>query len=82
MSIASEHLYRIIIKCNEDIDFAVKKPSDKSELQLPGYTTATAIRDPQHIRDLYHSSQQHRVLNPLGKARDWTRILMDTKRAH
>ena len=27
---------------------------------------------------LYHSSQQHRILNPLSKAMDWTSILMDT----
>ena len=27
---------------------------------------------------LHHSSQQYQILNPLGKARDWTWILMDT----
>ena len=30
------------------------------------------------ICDLHHSSQQHRILNPLSKARDQTYILMDT----
>ena len=31
----------------------------KSELQLPACATATATRDPSHICDLHHSSQQH-----------------------
>ena len=29
-----------------------------------------------------HSSQQHRILNPLSKARDWTCVLMDTAWVH
>ena len=37
------------------------------------FTTATAMRDP---RDLYHSSQQRQILNPLSEARDPTRNLM------
>ena len=47
------------------------------ELQLLAYTTATATRDPSLICDLHHSSQQCWILNPLGKARDQTHILMD-----
>ena len=43
----------------------------KLELQLPA-----AVRDPSRSYDLYHSSQQHRILNLLNKARDWTWILM------
>ena len=31
-----------------------------------------------HVYHLHHSSQQHRILNPLSKARDRTGILMDT----
>ena len=50
----------------------------ESELQLPAYTTATAMWNPSCICDLHHSSQQHQVFNPLSKARDQTRILMDT----
>ena len=49
----------------------------ESELQLPAYTTATATRDPRHICDLQHSSQQHQILTPLSKARDGTHILME-----
>ena len=48
------------------------------ELQLPAYTTATAMPDPSHICSLHHSSWQHRILNPLTEARDRTHILMDT----
>ena len=44
------------------------------ELQLP--TTATAMPDPSHICDLHHSSQQHRIPDPLSEARDRTLILM------
>ena len=50
----------------------------ESDLQLWAYATATATQDPSHICDLHHSSWQHQILNPLGKARDQTRILMDT----
>ena len=42
----------------------------KSELYLPACATATATPDPSCICDLYHSSQQRRILNPLSEARD------------
>ena len=42
------------------------------ELQLLAYATATATQDPNHVCDLHHSSQQHRILNPLSEARDRT----------
>ena len=47
----------------------------KSEIQLPGYATATTMQDPSHICDL-HSSRQRRILNPLSKARYRTCNLM------
>ena len=50
----------------------------ESELQLSVYATATATRDPSHICDPHHSSQQHQMLNPLNKARERTHVLMDT----
>ena len=40
------------------------------ELQLPAYITATATWDPSRVCDLYHSSQQRRIPDPLSKARD------------
>ena len=46
------------------------------KLQLLVYTTATATRDPSHVCNLQHSSQQHRILNPLSKARDRACVLM------
>ena len=49
----------------------------KSELQLSVYTTATAMLDLSHLCDLYHSLQQHWILNSLSKARDQTCDLMD-----
>ena len=48
-----------------------------SELQQHN-STATAVRDPSHICDLHHSSQQCRIPDPLSEARDQTHILMDT----
>ena len=50
----------------------------ESELQLPAYPTATATRDLNGIFDLYHSSQQHQIPNPLSKAKDWISIPMAT----
>ena len=42
------------------------------ELQPLAYTTATAMQDLSSICNLHHSSQQHRILNPLSEARDIT----------
>ena len=56
----------------------VSRVGGELELQPPAYTTATVTPDLSHICDLYHSSQQYWVLNPLSKARDQTCILMDT----
>ena len=50
--------------------------SVQSELQLPACTTATATPDPSRVCNLYYSSWQHRILNPLSKARNRTRNLM------
>ena len=44
----------------------------ESELQLPAHATATAMQD------LHHSSRQRQILNPLSKASDQTRVLVDT----
>ena len=35
-----------------------------------GYSTATAMPYPSCICDLYHSSRQRRILNPLSEAKD------------
>ena len=39
----------------------------KLELWLPAYTTATATSDLHHNYDLYHSSPQRQILNPLNR---------------
>ena len=48
----------------------------ESELQQPTYAIATAMPDPSFICNLHQSSWQHRILNPLNEARDWTHNLM------
>ena len=50
----------------------VPRPGAQSELQPPGYTTATATPDPSRVRDPHPSSQQCPVVNPLSEARDRT----------
>ena len=50
------------------------------ELELPAYTTATAMPDPSCICDLNHSSWQRQILNPLIEAKDQTHILLYTSR--
>ena len=52
------------------------------ELQLLAYTTATAMWNPSYICDLYHSSQQSQIPDPLHEARDQTQVLMDTSQIH
>ena len=54
----------------------------KSELQLLACTTTTAMTDLSHICDLHLKSWQCRILNPLSKARDLARILMDITQIH
>ena len=54
----------------------------ESELQLPAYTTVTAMLDLSHICDLQHSSQKCQILDPLSEARDQTCNLMDTSQVH
>ena len=47
------------------------------ELQLLAYTTVTAMQDPSHICNLYHSSRQHQIPHPLIEAGDQICILID-----
>ena len=54
----------------------------ESELQLPGYSTATATWSLSYICNLHYSSRQHRIINPLSEARDQIHILMDTSRVY
>ena len=54
-----------------------------SELQLLAYSTAIGpLWDLSDVFDLYHSSQQRQILNPLNEARDGTHILMDPSQVH
>ena len=48
------------------------------ELQLPAYTTATAMWDLSRVCNLHHSSGQHWILNLLSEARDQACVLVDT----
>ena len=52
------------------------------ELQLPAYATAIATQGPSHVCHLHHRSRPRQILNPLSKAGDGTRILMDPSRVH
>ena len=45
----------------------------EAELQLLAYTSIV-------VCDLYHSSQQRWILNPLSEAGNQTRVLMDASR--
>lgn len=58
----------------------IRRLGVESELQLPAHTTATATWDLCLVCDLYHSSWQHQIPDPLSEARDWTHILMYTSR--
>ena len=54
----------------------------EAELQLPAYSTATAMPDPSLICKLHCSSRQHWVLHPLCNAWDPTGLLMATSLVH
>ena len=61
---------------------AVPRLGVELELQLPAYSTATAMRGPSHVCDLHHNSQQCQIPNPQSEARDQTPILMDPTQIH
>ena len=61
---------------------AVPSLEVESELQLPAYIIAIAMLDPSHICELYYSSWQLQILNPLSEAKDGTVILTDTRWIH
>ena len=65
-------LFRATPQCME-----VPRLGVESELQLPAYTTATAMPDVSLVCDLLHSSWQRRILNPLSEARDESCVLVD-----
>ena len=48
----------------------------KLELQLPTYTTATAMQDPSRVCDLHCSLWQRWIVDPLSEAKDQTHNLM------
>ena len=50
----------------------------ESELQLPTYTTATAMQDLNCVCNPHCSSWQPWILNPLSDAREQIHILMNT----
>ena len=52
------------------------------ELQPPAFATATATRDQRGVCNLYHSSWQGQILNPLMEARDQTPNLMVPSQIH
>ena len=54
----------------------------ESELQLPTYTTATALWDLSRNCYLHHSSRHYQILNPLSEAREQTCVLMDPGQIH
>ena len=60
----------------------IPKLGVKSELEPLAYATVIATPDQSHIFDPHHTLQQCWILNSLGKARDWTCILMDTSQIH
>ena len=64
------------------VAYGISQAGVKSELQLPAYTTATAMLGLSCICNLYHSSQQCQILNPLSEARDRTRNLMVPNQIH
>ena len=54
----------------------------ESELPLPAYATTTLTQDLSCVCNLYHSSPQYQILNPLSKANDQTLVLMDASQVH
>ena len=80
-----EYFYFIFIFCflgPHPWHMEIPRLGVESQLQQLAYTTAIAIQDPSRVCDLYHSSGQGWILNPLSEARDRTCNLMVPGRIH
>ena len=68
--------------CQADFFFRASKwkfqASGRNGAAATSLPTAIVTWDSSCVCDPHHRSWQHRILNPLGKARDQTCILMDT----
>ena len=62
------------------VAYGSSQARDQIGAAAEAYATATATPDPDPscVCDLHRSSRQCRIINPLSRARDRTRILMDT----
>ena len=80
---SNEFLWGFLFVC---FSFGLFRPSlrlgGKLELQLQAYDTATAMQNLSCICDLHQSLWQRQILNPLSKAWDGARILMDPSCIH
>ena len=59
------------------MEVQVPRLGAESERKLPAFAIATATPDLSCVCDLYYSSQQHWIPNPLSRARDRTHFPMD-----
>jgi len=71
-------LFYFIIFTATPVAYGSSQTRVRIEATAEGYATATATPHPNHTFDLCHSLQQCRILNPLSKARNRTRILTKT----
>ena len=62
--------------------YGSSQATGRSKLPLPAYTTATATSNLSCVCNLYHSSWQCQIPDPLSEARDQTCILMDPTQVH
>ena len=82
LSFLSFSFFFLLFRATPPVAHGRSQAGVELELQLPAYTTDTAMPDPSCICNLHRSSWQCQVLNPLNKVRYQTRILMDTSQIH
>ena len=70
--------FPFFFKVDTPVVYWSSQPGVELELQLPDTVTATAKPVLICICNLFHSSWQYQILNPLSETRDWTLILMNT----
>ena len=66
----NEFLFYFIFFLFRAAPVAYKRLGIDSELQLPVYTTATTVWDPDLVCGLRHSSWECRILDPLSEVGD------------
>ena len=75
-------IYLLLLFRAGPVAYGISQAREQIRATAATYTTNTAIQYLIHTCELYHSSGQCWILNPLRETRDQIQVLMDTSWVH